>query len=201
MLSGCATNPYGNEAISIGALEGVWEGYADSQLATTRVTCTIRMPITFKVKDGRAISLCNDPRCLFNVALKENGGIKFIYKKAIAFEEGGTGVISQRNIHFEGQLSTSDLGKGTFSVSGCVGKWQVTRQSTFVPEAKPGDLPSRVQSEFNNYLSDPKYIDFKSFSVNPSTGRWGKSWASVSPELAAIRAKAICSISSPDRAL
>ena len=127
LLSGCTTAPYGNEAISLEELGGVWEGYADSQLATTRVTCTIRMPVTFEVKDGRAISLCDDPRCYFDVALKENGGIKFVYKKAIAFEEGGTGVISHRDIHFEGQLSTSDIGKGTFSVSGCVGKWEVSK--------------------------------------------------------------------------
>jgi len=166
LLSGCTTTPYGNEAISLEELEGVWGGYADSQLATTRVTCTIRIPITFEVKDGRAISLCNDPRCLFDVALKENGGIKFVYKKAIPFEEGGTGVISHRDIHFEGQLSTSGIGKGSFAVSGCVGKWQVTKQTSDVPETLDVSGSWKWRSE----VDQPDFIGGSGSSIVSQTG-------------------------------
>ena len=76
---------------------------------------------------GELYLLCEDPRCYFDVAVKDNGGIKFKYKKALSFEDHGTSVRSYRDIHFTGKLSATGFGKGSFSSSGCVGSWSVQK--------------------------------------------------------------------------
>ncbi len=189
LVSGCTTTPYGDKAISREELEGRWIGDGESHLATTTTTCNINLRIGFIVKDGRAISLCSDPRCTFDVPVEENGTLRFKFRKALSYSSDYAGS-EKKDINFSGQLSPEE-GRGTFASGGCLGKWKVTKQTNYVPEVELGSL-GRARSEFNIYLSDPKYIDFKSFSVNTNTGRWGRSWGGVSPELAIIEAKGSC---------
>ncbi len=130
LVVGCTSNPYGDKAISLDELEGIWLGHAEFNLTTTRVQCSATYPVRFRVREGRATSLCTDPSCKFDVALKRNGGINFIYKEAQRLVQRDTSTESYIDLHFTGQLSTSGVGEGAVQASGCVGKWKVTKQTT-----------------------------------------------------------------------
>ncbi|MET0084377.1 MAG: hypothetical protein ABW079_15325 [Sedimenticola sp.] len=61
-----------------------------------------------------------------------------------------------------------------------------------IPQKEMEGLPANLRYEFNKYLNNPNYINFKSFAIGESTKRWGRSWASISPEEAVINAKRLC---------
>jgi len=154
-VAGCATNPYGDKAVSLGELEGVWRGYGEARLYTTRVGCSLNFPISFKVSEGRAASLRTGSKYDFDVALKNNGGIKFIWKKVVPWKQLDTSINSFKDVDFTGQLSTAGVGQGTFQVSGCVGEWKVTRQSSDITEAAE-NTPRAYRVVFTTGISEDK---------------------------------------------
>ena len=53
-------------------------------------------------------------------------------------------------------------------------------------------LPPNAQRGFDEYLSSPKYGDFKAFAVDRIRGRWGRSWGYYDPNAAIHRALELC---------
>ncbi|MCP3870692.1 MAG: hypothetical protein GY703_21890 [Gammaproteobacteria bacterium] len=130
-LAGCATSQYGGmkyggEPVAMKDLEGTWMGEAESELITANSTCTFKIRMGFGVENGRAVSLCDDPRCEFDVPLGENGRIGFRFRNAMTYQSDYGGE-KYKDIVFKGRLA-SEMGGGTFSSSGCVGVWEVTKQ-------------------------------------------------------------------------
>ena len=156
---GCDTPPRRADPIVIERLDGSWIGSAEAGFGDARTSCSIKVPIAFVVRDGRAVSLIRDRRAEFDVAIDDNGKIAFKYEKAVKHTSDYPHT-SLDDIHFIGYLS-EDEGSGHFTSSGCAGKWYVkkVRAGPDAP-AKSGSVGQQLLPRFIKMSRDCVVYEF-----------------------------------------